>query len=314
MKINHHHFKGIQNIHSRPILRIGGIFIFLSLLLINLFYSFDLYFKLILYSFIPVFALLVIEDLFKSISIKIRLILPSIVIFIFLNNLDIYPKLFLIEFLGRNINYFYPLFYTFASLSIINAFNILDGLNGNCSFCFLSILISLIILANKYLIFVNELDFIIFFLIIALFIFFNFPKARFFLGDAGSYFFGFFTSLYVIIFFAKYDFINPLYAILILIYPITEMIYTFCRRLINKTSLFSADFNHLHSYVYLINKKNRIHMPNAKSQIYLCFFYLYPVFCTFIFQHTYEIIFAIIIYIFIYIYIYNFLKSNLSKS
>ena len=88
---------------------------------------------------------------------------------------------------------------------IINGSNLIDGFNG--------LLVFQLIIINSVLLYINIenefLDFSIFLtaqiIILLIFLLFNFPKSKIFMGDGGSYLFGTLTALNVI----KLIILNP---------------------------------------------------------------------------------------------------------
>lgn len=85
-----------------------------------------------------------------------------------------------------SINYPFTLFFVFVYfLSFTNVFNFMDGINGLSAIQTIFVLIPLSLLGNEF----SEI-----YLFLGVFIFafllFNFPKAKMFMGDSGSYFLG----------------------------------------------------------------------------------------------------------------------------
>ena len=97
-----------------------------------------------------------------------------------------------------SINIIYVFFIVLCFLFIINGSNLIDGFNGLLAFQ--------LIIINSILLFINienefqTISILITAQIITLLIFllFNFPSAKIFMGDGGAYLFGTFTALNVI--------------------------------------------------------------------------------------------------------------------
>ena len=137
------HLNNIQNIHNNHVPRIGGVvYLFsLSILVFLMNYS-DLYFILM---FIPLGIVFFIEDMIKEIPPKIRLSIKFIgVYFIFYYSGFELPNTN-ISFLDSLLNNFNLkiLFYTFATTSIMNGFNMIDGTNGLSLSLFFIILLTI---------------------------------------------------------------------------------------------------------------------------------------------------------------------------
>ena len=204
-------------------------------------------------------------------------------------------------------------------LFIINGSNLIDGYNGLLG------IHSIIILSNLF--FVNYLNgnkdlafFILFsILIITVFLKFNFPKARIFLGDGGSYFLGAFIATTVIKTNISNPEISPFYFCILLFYLFFEVFFSFVRKIIleRKSPLF-PDGKHLHMIIYknLLKKNNNKLKSNYSVSLILNSVYLVLIIPAIfmmkdgIFCKYYSIIFFII-YIFSYKKIYDKTKIKI---
>ena len=83
-------------------------------------------------------------------------------------------------------------------------------------------------------------------LLLTPFILINYPKGLIFLGDLGAYSLGLIVSMITIILFGRHAEISPWGAVLILIYPVTEVLFSILRRIVKRVSIFSPDREHLH--------------------------------------------------------------------
>lgn len=141
-------------------------------------------------------------------------------------------------------------------VSITNAFNLIDGIDGFAGS--VGIFVSLIF--GTWFTCVESYQFAIlsFAMMGALigFIYYNWSPAKIFMGDTGSLIVGFVAALLAIKFieinrfmdrYAQFKVISvPVVTISILIIPIFDTIRVFVVRLMNKTSPFAADRNHIH--------------------------------------------------------------------
>lgn len=154
--------------------------------------------------------------------------------------------------------YVYYLMAGFIMLTIINAYNLIDGIDG------LAAIVGIVILIIYATIFYMTKEY--FFLLISLtlngcliaFLKFNLSSTseKIFMGDTGSLIVGFVISILTLKFLAltpeKYDDLPflieniPLIAISILIVPLFDTARVFTIRVANKRSPFSADRNHTH--------------------------------------------------------------------
>ena len=139
-------------------------------------------------------------------------------------------------------------FTIFCVTGIINAFNMIDGLNGLCAAMISTALVGFIILTG--------LDVINYAFIIILGALFGFlmynlgalgVKRRVFLGDNGSSFLGFFIAWSCIyLSSSENNFFNPVNALWLVFIPLCDCIYVIFDRLSRKQKIFSAERNHLH--------------------------------------------------------------------
>lgn len=198
---------------------------------------------------------------------------------------------------------------------IINGNNLIDGVNGNMAFTNIAQLISLsflaFILGDDITIQVTSL------LLIPLIVFtlFNFPFGKIFCGDAGAYFYGFAISTSVIYLFGSYDDLLCWNAILILIYPSIELLFSFIRKkILENKSPFTADACHLHSLVYrIINKQNSKFINNSFVSIFLAPFVAAPTLTFFFYKNILAIIFLVFFVSLIYIIFYLLLSKIFYK-
>ncbi len=246
--------KGIQKIHTTKAIRLGGIVLVTSINVI--FFIFDIYEKWIIqfYLFIsPILIIAVLEDINKNISVKLRLIVIVVSSFLLIinsgeivNDVDIY-------WVNNFLSIFYiGLFFTVIGYTAtINALNFIDGLNGLSSGLALIILTSMYFLTkNSY---IPEIDTFILINIFAILGFYliNVFTGKVFLGDVGSYYLGvLIASLGVKIHF--YSEISAWIIFIFILYPATELIFSFFRRLLKKKSPFKPDNLHLHSILFQI--------------------------------------------------------------
>jgi len=133
-----------------------------------------------------------------------------------------------------------------------------------------------------------------------LFLLFNFPFGRIFIGDLGAYFYGFVTSILVICLFGKHNYQLTWLAIIILFYPSMELLFSFIRKVKNNMSPLEPDRKHLHTLVFLnISKKRKnISVPFAHfwTIIYLLLFWSFPIIINFINLNSLQSILLLLIF------------------
>ncbi len=244
-----------QKLHEQPTPRIGGLGVFLGLICLIVDSKIGNY---LLISLLPAFIAGFLEDLYGTISPFRRLLIMSFASFLVIYLLKAYICDFgyftVPSILGIIIS-------IVAILGLINGTNLIDGFNG------LSSGISLLILASycatAYLVGDTSMAMVsgVCFAAVLGFYIFNFPSGKIFLGDGGAYTIGFIlASLGILIVKNNPSTIHPSFTLLILIYPVWEVIFSFSRRLIDGKSPLHPDSFHLHQLVFktIANEKNSI--------------------------------------------------------
>jgi UDP-GlcNAc:undecaprenyl-phosphate/decaprenyl-phosphate GlcNAc-1-phosphate transferase len=253
-----------QAFHTSPIPMIGGIGIFLSLLIIYFYFSiFENISYVIHLSFCGAFFLLgFVDDIKINFNPKIRLIMMSIFLVLLINYNNFYVEKTGIDFLDawiKNSKIFSLIFICLCFIFIVNGSNLIDGYNGLLSIHSLIIIINLCVVNYFY---ENKELFIFLFysaLTLIVFLIFNFPKAKIFLGDSGAYLLGTFIAVSVIKTSAALPEVSPFYFCIILFYLFFEVFFSFFRKLIKeKKSPVYPDGKHLHMLLYkILLKKNK---------------------------------------------------------
>ena len=140
----------------------------------------------------------------------------------------------------------------FIIVSILNAVNFIDGIDGLASSLFILFLISFEFFSSNYFYF-DYLTIILISGIIPILIL-NFKRdKKVFLGDSGSLMIGSIISIYVLSILSNeyiinqaYDMNKILFVLIILFYPIIDLVRIFLIRVLNGKSPFLPDRNHLH--------------------------------------------------------------------
>ena len=171
-----------------------------------------------------------------------------------------------VDFSFVSVPYFVGVIITMvAILGLINGTNMIDGFNGLSSgVCFI---IFSTYAAISYHIGDNVMLYINLICMASLlgFLFFNFPKGRIFLGDGGAYSLGFLLAVISIMLVKRHsdaskmdEYISPWFALVSLIYPVWEVIFSFTRRtLVHRLSPLYPDSKHVHQLIFRnITKQN----------------------------------------------------------
>ena len=259
--------------HKTLATRTGGIGVFLSILIISLYYYFQ-GIELFDYSlFIPLgimFIIGVYDDLYNA-DFKLKFLLQIIVAKILIDQ-------------GYVISNYHGLFglyevpwllaqasTIFVFLVVVNAINFIDGIDGLA----ITEIIKIILIVEFFSqgpTSLAPLGFLTISAILPLY-YFNFKKKRkVFLGDGGSMLLGTFVMVYILLLLGdNYMFLEAsinkvAFAILILIYPLFDLLRVFILRIRKGVSPFKADQLHLH---HVIQKK--FSMKNYQTVVILIF-------------------------------------------
>lgn len=241
-----------QKLHHVPTPRIGGLGIFVGVLLMVK--DMELGLQLVL-CLIPAFLAGFLEDLYAKISPLRRLIIMSIsgVMAIYLKDAIV------LDFGFFHVPQVLGIIITMvAILGLINGTNMIDGFNGLSSgVCF--------IIFGTYAVMawiVKDYTMVYICLVcmtsILGFLVFNFPFGKIFLGDGGAYSLGFLLAVISIMLVKRNTSISPWFVMVCLIYPVWEVIFSFTRRtLVHRLSPLYPDSKHVHQLIYRnITKKN----------------------------------------------------------
>ena len=316
-------YKAIQRIHLHETPRLGGMIILITLI----FYTLTAkpsesneILKLLLISLSPAVFFAFKEDLFHNVKPSIRFFSLLLSGFVFIGfYAGPWPKISLPligVLLSTNLGIW--LFYPIAIVAVTNGMNLIDGVNGLCAMVSLCILGTLIFLSHHLL----DTPFLIVTASLALsiisFLIFNYPKGLIFLGDLGAYSLGLMLSMLVIMICGRHPELSSWGAVLIIIYPLTEVTFTLFRRLFTGVSAHHPDLKHLHLKIYLFFKPQPYFkkVANAIVMPVLALLWLFPfIAITWFYQKPYFIILSILGFFSFYAFIYYKIPnvSNLKK-
>ena len=303
--------------------RIGGLLILLFIFLSgyfnwqefisNFFLNEYIYFSLIVF-FVTFLGF--VDDIIGGLNHIIKLyFLLFAVIFSLLNQQDL-----LVNNSGNEVidlllsNQF--LSYTVTILIIlgfINASNLADGANG---------ILSGIALAFFYLVY-SETQILIFeqiYLIMLIFFTYNILISRIYLGDSGSYLFGFLISTISLYYYNEGQISAGMLASL-LSYPCIEIVFTILRRFNLKKNPMRPDNKHLHNILFNDFKKSIFkgkieNFANSFTGIFILSIFVLP---ALVYNYQIKSLISIdywyifILQIIIYIYLYLFFSSKESN-
>ena len=270
--------QGERHIHTGLIPRLGGValvigFIFSQLYLIlvtPLDPSIYIEYYFLIFSFIILFILGLLDDIVdvKSyLKFFVQILVSIILVWKASVRIDSFHGILGIYELPNIFSY---LFSILVLVFFINAFNLIDGLDGlSCSIglysltCFLAIF-----MYNK--IYLESMLLISIMGSLFAFFFYNKSPAKIFMGDSGTLSIGLLIAYFSI----KVSMLpldssgipNPVFAMVILSYPVIDTLRVFFKRIISGVSPFVADRNHIHHILFDLG------YGHTKSTILIIFF------------------------------------------
>ncbi len=246
---------GIQNHHTEPTPRVGGIAILLGLISAWLLASKEVrtLLGLMLLAGVPAFVFGLLEDVTKRVSIRARLLatmasgaLAWYLTGIAMQNTGVPPLDWLLGFTPLAV-----LFTVFAVGGVANAINIIDGFNGLATGAVAIMFGALGLMASNlgdntlatvcYLFAVCTLGFGAV----------NWPLGKIFLGDGGAYLLGFLLAWLAVLLPMRHPQVNAFATLLVCAYPVLEVMFSVRRRRKRKGNHpGQADKAHLHHFIH----------------------------------------------------------------
>jgi UDP-N-acetylmuramyl pentapeptide phosphotransferase/UDP-N-acetylglucosamine-1-phosphate transferase len=314
-------FAGVQKVHSHSVARIGGLPIFLAVLIsagISIWRVPAMagwLLSLLLCSAIA-FTGGILEDYTGNVSALRRLVLTMAAALLGYFLIDAKLDRIDIPFGSWALTHAWvvlPLT-VLAVAGIANAVNIIDGFNGLASVVTICMLISLAYVAAQ----VGDVFVLVTALMVAGatagFLIWNYPVGLIFLGDGGAYFLGFMLGELALLLVVRNPQVSTWYAALLLIYPAFETVFSAYRRMfVRGKSPAMPDGIHLHSLIFrrivqwaVGRKEARALMRrNALTSPYLWLFSLMAVIpATVFWRNTGVLIFFCLLFIVSYVWLY----------
>jgi UDP-GlcNAc:undecaprenyl-phosphate GlcNAc-1-phosphate transferase len=314
-------YQAIQRIHLNETPRLGGLVFILSLIAYVMYCPLNestQLFKLLLICLFPIIVMGLKEDLFHNVEPAIRLLSLLFVGWLFrvqftgpLPNMADVPLVSKLLALQGGISFFYII----SMVAVSNGMNLIDGVNGLCGAVALSILGALLFLSYKTsdVVMLSTVFSVI--LILIPFLIFNYPYGKIFLGDLGAYSLGLIISMLTIILFGRHPEISPWGAVLILIYPATEVVFSLLRRAMKGVSIYHADKMHLHLkfFHFFRPQSGYKKIANALVTPVLSPLWLFPLIAiSWVYQKPFFIFIAILLFVLCYGLLYA-IVPNVSK-
>jgi UDP-N-acetylmuramyl pentapeptide phosphotransferase/UDP-N-acetylglucosamine-1-phosphate transferase len=319
-----HDLSGPQKFHTHAVPRIGGLGIFLALVISAwvahsvLSLERGLLLLQICFCALPAFAIGLIEDLTKKMGIKTRLIATAVSAYMgvyFLNILIAKIQIPGIDWI-LSIGVTTIIFTVIAVTGLAHAYNIIDGFNGLASMVAIISLLAIGYVAFK----ANDPVLVSICLIVAGaiggFFIWNYPRGLIFLGDGGAYLIGYLIATLSILLVIRNPSVSPWFALLVNAYPIFETLFTIWRRTVHQgKNPGLPDGAHFHSLIYRRvirwaevheSKETASYAKNARTSPYLWLLSSLAVFPAIVWWQTTWILqcFALLFCIY-YVMIYN---------
>ena len=253
----------IQSAHDDIVPRLGGLAVFLTIFLffctLNsefltpiLSTDFDFgSFNFLMVSVFPIFFIGLIEDLGFSMKpfkrLMASIISGALVIWYF----EVWVQGLGIPLLDNLLSFglIGITFTLIATSGVVNAFNLIDGLNGLASFIGISTAISLSVIAFE----INQVEVLRFLFMFSAcilgFMLLNFPAGKIFLGDAGAYTIGHLLVWSAIILVNQSSDISPFAILLIFFWPVADTLLAIWRRWKHKRRADQPDRLHFHQVI-----------------------------------------------------------------
>lgn len=314
-------FDAVQKVHAHHVARIGGLSIFLAVALsacISVWRVPVMTSWMLSLMMCAVFAFAggIVEDYTGKVSALRRLLLTMFAALLGYFLLD--ARIDRIDWVVSA----WPLPYLWLTLpltvlavaGIANAINIIDGFNGLASVVTICMLLSLGYVALQ----VNDTFVLVAALIVAGatagFLIWNYPVGLIFLGDGGAYFIGFMLGELALLLVMRNPQVSTWYAVLLLIYPAFETLFSAYRRLfIRGKSPAMPDGIHLHSLIFrrvvqwAVGRKDAraLVRRNSMTSPYLWMFSLMAVIpATVFWRYTWVLILFCLLFVASYVWLY----------
>ena len=236
-----------RKIHTGKVPRLGGVAIFISFSISFFVYIFTFSTSHMLFPVFMwigafmIFVMGVLDD-FINLRARLKFLIQCTAAFIVVSGGYRFKQILFIQvppLVGQIFTFFWI-------VGVINAFNLIDGLDWLCSG------ISFLIFATLHIVFARSaVDYSAICLIlscsIAGFMVYNKPPAKIFLGDGGSQFLGYFAAVCPLFYSTlNYEYNKFLIMLVLASIPLTDTIAAIWRRTREHRSIFSPDKAHVH--------------------------------------------------------------------
>ena len=249
----------------------GGIFLIPIFFIITYDHSI-----ILIISIFCIFLLGLFSDIGFFSSAKLRFLIQSVIIFLFLYYSNLTLTSVRIDIFDLMLeNYLFSLFFTlFCLMILINGTNFIDGLNGLVLTYYLMIIFIIFNLKLFEYSFLNNLDVILIMMILIYLFLFNIFN-QLYIGDSGSYLIGFLFGYFLLQIYESNQLLSPYFIALLLWYPAFEILFSIIRKIKFRKSPFKPDNQHFHHLLFLyICKKSKFNnnLSNNLSSFVIIFY------------------------------------------
>ena len=247
-----------RHVHKGFVPRLGGVAIYIGFILSHVYFIISHFgteyvsqaYLLLIFSSALLFFMGVLDDL-VDINANLKFFIQLIVGFILVWQADVRIESFYGLFGLQNLPLWFSYLFSIAVIAFfINAYNLIDGIDSLSSslgmyvlFCF-----GCVFLYNN-----SYLDSIITFSVFGAllgFWLYNKPPAKIFMGDSGTLSVGLLIAYFAIrtsnMPVDNQDTYSPVFAMIVLVYPVIDTLRVFTKRIIKGVSPFTPDRNHIH--------------------------------------------------------------------
>lgn len=239
-----------QSAHNGSTSRLGGVGVWSTIIVVELLFG-GIFRTWFFVAMLPIFLIGLLEDFHFETKPKLRLAIGIISSFLaiylskcWLTNIDfaLVDRLLIISPFGI-------VFTVFASVGMINAINLIDGINGLASGKIVITSTAIFLIASQ----VGEEGIAAMAALIAaasLGLFFvSFPYGKIFMGDAGAYTLGFIVAWQIILLLVRNPQISAWSLLAIVFWPVMDTLFAIYRRISSGKKAGRPDLLHFHQLV-----------------------------------------------------------------
>ncbi|MCC2591339.1 glycosyltransferase family 4 protein [Chryseobacterium sp. MFBS3-17] len=291
---------GSRSSHIRKIPNLGGIALFYAICICASVFAYELFdiYRFLFASLVILLYIGVMDDIVVMRAYK-KLIAQIIVSILIVVGSDVRIRSFFGIMGVYELNYYVSVIFSVLTfIFLINAFNLIDGIDGLAGGY--SVICSALFGISYYRLGPYNYPVVVLTVVIIGavlgFLYYNLKRTprgnKIFMGDTGSMILGFllaFTSiLFIDIFIDKhlpnvprYHLMSaPAIAVAVLIIPIVDTLYVMIQRIIHRKSLFIADRNHIH------HKLIDLGLTHRRATLCIICYYLLVVLLAYFLRHT----------------------------